>query len=804
MTPPGEPEEAPPAKKEESVYELKDEDIVSTAPAAERPLAAKPAAPETPTKRPLLRETPELHIETPEDEDDFEIVLEPDDGAPMPTAGPMKPAPAADVLDAVPVAAAAAAGPAEPEPLPNVWEEREAERAAREQGSQEGLRARDLANYFNATEGVEAAKAGVLQVLNGFWLYLPYAAIMACLGSLHVIALAKWASTPRQALLWSIFFVALELVVFVGSLGCLKDAIFQRDMGIERLFYHGFRRLIPFFIAAVMTAPLAIAMFLGLSALFVALWTWDFTLFVKLPLYITWLLAATLCFEIVMFIPALTVLEERGPIMAAYNGLKFAAFRIWPIITMCVALLFIGGGVALLVWILHKAAVLWLYLMFPDWVNLLISNLVSSFVLCAILMEIMVSMMLLYLSHVEDPEELEHIRQTCKGPGASPILLKGGIVAFFAVAIGVAYYQNQVGVPLFGFFETTGRMRGEGVVERVSGEGRLMVIETGEGEPSWPAWSPDGKYLAYLRSRYVRPERSPEAGKAGQAGEGGAAALGRSAFAVGRQLYEICVVNVDKEDGDDREPMVVYEMEPKGGATIDYVEWGADRNIVATVRHRSEVSGRGTRIRVQHFSKLIRVDMAKGEATELEILAPITSRPRFSPDGKRIAFTGRKVTDDPWGAYVVNLETRKSSSVKCGLNPHTVAWGPDGGRLAIAAEIPVKAGAPPKTVVGYSDLASPDAVRLAEHKTVSTVDWGADGRIYYIADPPMSDWGTVEYGAEVVFAIDPKAEPETEPTRLTFHSGAEKQLAVSPEADRIAFITSRGGKPTLVVMEVKK
>jgi len=58
-------------------------------------------------------------------------------------------------------------------------------------------------------------------------------------------------------------------------------------------------------------------------------------------------------------------------------------------------------------------------------------------------------MMLLYLSHVQDEEQLEDIRQECTGPGARPWLLKLTIAVLFAAAGILSMYQARVGVRLF-------------------------------------------------------------------------------------------------------------------------------------------------------------------------------------------------------------------------------------------------------------------------------------------------------------------------------------------------------------------
>jgi dipeptidyl aminopeptidase/acylaminoacyl peptidase len=227
--------------------------------------------------------------------------------------------------------------------------------------------------------------------------------------------------------------------------------------------------------------------------------------------------------------------------------------------------------------------------------------------------------------------------------------------------------------------------------------------------------------------------------------------------------------------------------------------------------------------------------------------------PRWSPDGRRLAFlSGRRDEDKGEQVWILDLgggEARQVTELKGGVDD--LAWAPDGKRLVLAAEDPDPAAdlkddqAPPPIVIdrfyfkedrtGYLtdrhthlyllDLDSGKTVQLTSGKHDELLPaWSPDGRqIAYVskrgADPDRSDdWdiyliGTEAGAAERQLTHSPEADgnpdwespPAWSPDgkRIAYlHGGPVKQIEYA--ANSLAVIPAAGGEPRLLTAKLDR
>ena len=292
---------------------------------------------------------------------------------------------------------------------------RDLTQASRDMGD-EGIRAADLTQYFSVTKPVDAAVAGIYQVLNGYLLYLPYAGLLAVAARLSGI-LAHHASEDAEAqLVLGIGFGLFILFAWSGFVGCVKDALFQRDFGIERFAYYGIIHFLRFGLSVLITVPL----WVGWGYVFAKLWVW------VMGLAINWMLKVLIGFSVftlpagvglgLVFIPCLAVLEQTNPFDAALRGTKFAVRYAHKLVGLAVTLLLIGGVSTSVLTLFYTMARAMLWAVLPQLVYDTLNVLVLSVVAAGMSGETLASLMMLYLSHEEDNERLKRIQSKIKGP----------------------------------------------------------------------------------------------------------------------------------------------------------------------------------------------------------------------------------------------------------------------------------------------------------------------------------------------------------------------------------------------------
>lgn len=253
------------------------------------------------------------------------------------------------------------------------------------------------------------------------------------------------------------------------------------------------------------------------------------------------------------------------------------------------------------------------------------------------------------------------------------------------------------------------------------------------------------------------------------------------------------------------------------GADLFGLEWASDPQIapdgrtVAYVRRSNDVMTDRAR------SAIWLIDVASGQQTPLVAGA---SSPRWSPDGKRLAYDGAPDGGAPQ-LYVRWIGTGTSTRVT-GLpdSPGAIAWSPDGSRIAYLVRVPGEAAtlgkAPPKpegaqwapplqviTDVTYRSDGDGYAKPGKQHIFVVAADGGAPRQLSYGA---FDDGGPLSWtpdGRTIVFSANRQDDWERNPvnsevyaldvatggiTALTSRAGPDAEPRVSPDGTRIAWL----------------
>ena len=119
-------------------------------------------------------------------------------------------------------------------------------------------------------------------------------------------------------------------------------------------------------------------------------------------------------------------------------------------------------------------------------------------------------------------------------------------------------------------------------------------------------------------------------------------------------------------------------------------------------------------------------------------LAPLqAAMPRWSPDGKRIAFMGR-LPGKFWKIYIVSADGATPQLVTSGdaleADP---SWSPDGNSLAVGGEPSLEGGDPQTKTIHLLDLKTNQASLLPGSQGLYSPHWSPDGR--YIAAQSADD-----------------------------------------------------------------
>ena len=191
------------------------------------------------------------------------------------------------------------------------------------------------------------------------------------------------------------------------------------------------------------------------------------------------------------------------------------------------------------------------------------------------------------------------------------------------------------------------------VVSNISGRNNLWVVPSAGGWPrqltiseqrqTSPSWSPDGQWIAF------------------------------------------------QSDKDGNEQWDVFVVAPKNGDVVNLTNTPEISEESPTWQPHGRLLAITVRPKDASTAEIATLDVLTRRVRKVTKDTPkdrFNSRPIWSPDGKRIAFTQAQATGKDSNVFVVEIETGKSTN----LTPHTgehlysvSAWSPDGKRLLISS-----------------------------------------------------------------------------------------------------------------------
>ncbi len=307
---------------------------------------------------------------------------------------------------------------------------------------EEGIRAREISRYFNVRSGSEAARTAVMQVLNGYWLYIPYALLGVCMNYVFVLVRSRAQGSVGAAIALLFLPIVFSLFLWSAFIGCIKDGIFERLMGIERMLYHGAKHILRFTGTCILMVPVGIGLWLAgvAGAAAVAELAPDLTL--KIAIIIGAVLVGMFSLVWLMIPPVVSIVEQTNPIFALGRGLLFGITHLWDLITLTVMSMLIAAVTALVVYLIWWMSSLLLLMVLPLWLFAALANLVGSFVGAAIMGQIISAIMLLYLSNLKE-EDLQRIRAKLRGPRTTDWRHYASIGVLAVAMIVLSYFGGR-------------------------------------------------------------------------------------------------------------------------------------------------------------------------------------------------------------------------------------------------------------------------------------------------------------------------------------------------------------------------
>jgi hypothetical protein len=314
---------------------------------------------------------------------------------------------------------------------------------------EEGIHADELTRYFNVRGGVDAVRSSVLQVLNGHWLFLPYALLSASMARLFDLLHARAEGSMALTVVLGLAPVALTLFLWAGFVSCVKDGVFERGMGIERLIAGAAHQFFRFTGTILLVLPIAIGVVIGGNIVIGILWE-DASLIGRIVTVVGSFALGLFTTTFLMVPPVIAAIEDQNPLRALTGGFAFIGRHLWDLVAMTLAS-FALWAVAILVLGYCYYMLAPMLFSLPRWASATLMHLAFGLIGAEMMGQVLAALMLLYLSNIREEERFERIRRRLPHVGARPALLIGVIVVLAALLPCLEYKQfggGSVWVPV--------------------------------------------------------------------------------------------------------------------------------------------------------------------------------------------------------------------------------------------------------------------------------------------------------------------------------------------------------------------
>ena len=264
--------------------------------------------------------------------------------------------------------------------------------------------------------------------------------------------------------------------------------------------------------------------------------------------------------------------------------------------------------------------------------------------------------------------------------------------------------------------------------------------------------------------------------------------------------------------------VLLAQEKPFGRMDVFDLEWANDPQISPDGKHIVYVRGGMDIMKDKRKGNIWMINTDGSGHSKLSSLESNESQPRWSPDGKRIAFVN--ATNQGGEIYVYWLETSKIARLtQLDRSPRGISWSPDGQHIAFTMHVPAKPSVlvnpPPKPKgavwaphprvetrlkhesdgsgymePGYShifvisaDGGAPRRISNGDFHHNGSPQWSRDGKHLILSANRNADWEH-DFRNSEIYAFDIKSK---QVKTLTDRNGPDRSPAISPTTNKIAY-----------------